>query len=498
MALVQEKSHFPLNGSAVLETAEGNGHADADQENIPYHARENALPFSYGSVPLGFDTNELNHVVDIVEDNVILEAYPRSHSITKTRQRPSIATSCPLLRKTPTREEFEEMLLERKMQNVENKKDLNKMIYVNEKALNDPKENQVQLFDPADSVISTNGSDLNLQLIERKISEAPTAQRSNGFERCVSPYPLPLQDMSILDETINTKEVEPHLVKFAKDSSEFWYKPNISREEAVDLLRNATPGTFLIRNSTTYPNAFGLVLRVAKPPPGVVTGPGYGDELVRHFLLEPTTRGVHLMGCRTEPIFSSLSAFVYEHSVKQMSLPCSLVIPDQDILPTNNQEIIFKHKQLMAQGAACNVLYLYQSEMESLTGNDAVKKSVFQMLSESKRPIPLEVHFKISAEGITLTDNSRKEFFRRHYPARNISYFGMDPNNHLWSVTAFDEGLSRSVHKSIFAFIARPMTGTKDNQCHIFCDLTLRQPASAIVSFAHKVLSLPNFNSKML
>lgn len=552
MASVHGKSSVPLNG--ILQGSDKNESFESDPENIPYHARENALPFSYGSVPVGFHTSDLNHVegtehvehkvnssiystsqLETVDDTDNSSVYPTSHSLTvddrdntsiypssqsmtRRSNRPSISTSCPLLRKTPTREEFDDMLMERKLQSVEAKRETAKKLIECKKIRNDfvdqQKIKQVQIMEQAVPALELCPNNFHLQLVEKKRSGTPTfptAQTTVSTERCVSPYPassLPdctliseatIEDLPYFDCTIHTKEVEPHLVKFAKDSSEYWYKPNMSREEAVDLLRNVVPGTFLIRNSTTYRNAFGLVLRVAKPPAGVVTGPGYGDELVRHFLLEPTTRGVRLMGCTNEPIFTSLSAFVYEHSINQMSLPCTLLIPDQDVLFTsNNQEIMFKQKQIMVQGAACNVLYLFQSDMESLTGDDAVRKAVLEMYSEHKRPVPLEVHLKISGEGITLTDNTRTQFFRRHYPAKNISHFCMDPSNHLWSVEASDEGLQRSVNKSIFAFIARPMTGSKDNQCHIFCDLSSKQPASAIVSFAHKVLPLQNSGYKML
>ncbi|TDG46156.1 hypothetical protein AWZ03_007364 [Drosophila navojoa] len=542
MASVCEPS-VPLNRVVQGSAFEADPESDPDPDNIPYHAREDALPFTYGNVPVGFNTRDLHHVetnepTDMSDNKSVQIKNMASHSLPRKSVRPSISASCPLVRKTPSRQEFEDMLMERKVHVEDANRALARKLAQDEtiqrdldelhKRLNSPllerkaiRDELIESSDLPDAELGTpsKGRSPELQLVEKTRSKTPTfpyVQRPLNSERCVSPYPTPKPAKALMfdegtelhhgeralqqaDVFVNhTKEVEPHLVKFAKDSSQFWYKPNMSRDEAVDLLRDARPGTFLIRNSTTYRNAFGLVLRVAKPPPGVVTGPGYGDQLVRHFLLEPTNRGVRLMGCSNEPIFTSLSAFVYEHSINQMSLPTTLIIPDRDLLLiSNNEELILSQKQVLAQGAACNVLYLFQHNMESLTGDDAVRKAVNEMYSAPTAPVPLEVHIKISEQGITLTDNTRKQFFRRHYPAKNISHFSMDPGNHFWSVPASDEGLQRSVNKSIFAFVARPLTGSKDNQCHIFCDLSSMQPASAIVSFAHKVLPL-NHNCKML
>lgn len=68
------------------------------------------------------------------------------------------------------------------------------------------------------------------------------------------------------------------------------------------MLRNESPGTFVVRDSNSFPGAFGLAVKVATPPAGK-TGSG-PDELVRHFLIEPTSRGVRLKGCANEPVFS--------------------------------------------------------------------------------------------------------------------------------------------------------------------------------------------------
>ena len=55
---------------------------------------------------------------------------------------------------------------------------------------------------------------------------------------------------------------------------------------------------------------------------------------------------------------------------------------------------------------ACNVVYIGSYDMESLTGPQAIAKAVEQSLSS---PVtPTVVHFKVSSQGVTLTDNKRK------------------------------------------------------------------------------------------
>lgn len=226
-----------------------------------------------------------------------------------------------------------------------------------------------------------------------------------------------------------------------------------------------------------------MVVRVAQPPPGT-KGQG-GDELVRHFLVEPTVRGVRLKGCSNEPVFSSLSALIYQHSVTPLALPSRLNLPERDIQQRDYQSPA--QQQLVAQGAACNVLYLFSIDTESLTGPQAVRKAIRLLFERRPLPTPTEVHFKVANQGITLTDNSRQLFFRKHYPANTVTYFGLDPDDHRWSVQVNHSDIPVK-NQHIFAFVAKKMATSSDNQCHIFCELESRQPASAIVSFAQKVL----------
>ncbi|XP_050341937.1 tensin-1 [Bactrocera neohumeralis] len=289
------------------------------------------------------------------------------------------------------------------------------------------------------------------------------------------------------------QEVAAHLVKFAKDSSKYWYKPNLSREEVVQLLLHAEPGTFIVRNSTTYKDNYGLVVRVYQPPPNSELT-GQPDDLVRHFLIEPTKHGVRLKSCANEPVFTSLSALIYEHSINKLALPCLLRIPEHDLVPSLI-EPTSAQKQLLTQGAACNVLWLYSCDTESLTGEEAIRKAIRQLYSQDRLHMPTEVHFKVTQQGITLTDNTRKKFFRKHYPGDSISFCAIDPDHRLWEIRLTEEEGSDknstpvgALKKTIFAFVARSTPKSKDNQCHVFCDLDIHQPASAIVSFVNKTL----------
>ncbi|XP_019638518.1 PREDICTED: tensin-like isoform X3 [Branchiostoma belcheri] len=284
---------------------------------------------------------------------------------------------------------------------------------------------------------------------------------------------------------------------FVKDTSSYWYKPNISRDEAIAMLKDKAPGTFIVRDSHSFPGAFGLALKVATPPPAVLQQGRKGDmsnELVRHFLIEPTSRGVKLKGCANEPVFGSLSALVYQHSITPLALPCKLLLPETDpgLLAATSPTVSSPKpdlggssaQTLLQQGAACNVLYINSIDMESLTGPNAVRKAMAVTTSLDPPPTATIVHFKVSSQGITLTDSERKIFFRRHYPVNSVTYCGMDPEDRRWKHT----GQSSTLSAKCFGFVARKVGSSVDNACHLFAELDPDQPASAIVNFVSKVM----------
>ncbi|XP_053706407.1 tensin-2 isoform X1 [Synchiropus splendidus] len=312
-----------------------------------------------------------------------------------------------------------------------------------------------------------------------------------------------------------SEEVEPEdgsrvSVKFVQDSSRFWYKPGISREQAIRALKEREPGNFLIRDSNSFQGAYGLALKVATPPPNVsshsskgapmsflcqslsgitFSGPAAGadplDQLVRHFLIETGPRGVKIKGCQNEPYFGSLSALVYQHAITPISLPCALKILEKDLIgdvqeaqAVNN---VSTAADLLKQGAACNVLFLNSVETESLTGPQAIAKATDATFGRSPRPSATVVQFKVTSQGITLTDSQRRVFFRRHYPVNSVTFSSVDPKDRRWTN-------SDSSAFKIFGFVAKKPGSSAENVCHLFAELDPEQPALAIVNFINKVM----------
>ncbi|XP_076822845.1 uncharacterized protein LOC143469149 isoform X2 [Clavelina lepadiformis] len=314
-----------------------------------------------------------------------------------------------------------------------------------------------------------------------------------------------ISDIEKLAHEISQTSLTGAPPKFIRDTTAYWYKPEISREQALAMLRSRPAGSFVVRDSRCYPGAFGLALKVHEVPQAVlaVVKPGVdmNNELVRHFLIEPSTRGVKLKGCANEPVFGSLSALIYQHSITPLALPCKLIIPteNQEVPQQlgsgrNSAEISNSASELLRQGAACNVLYLGSADTESLTGPEAIERAMRECMQNQGQAIKTSiVHFKVSPQGITLTDNARKIFFRRHYPTNAVTYCGMDPSarephNRRWDASA-DRGPPNA---RVFGFVAKKPGSSVDNVCHLFAEIDLDQPAPAVVNFVSKVLIGPH------
>ncbi|NWV43969.1 TENS3 protein, partial [Grantiella picta] len=202
---------------------------------------------------------------------------------------------------------------------------------------------------------------------EGEHSFASVSPSSSGFSSPHSgstisiPFPNVLPDFSktLSPSSVPENTTDRHVtVKFVQDTSKFWYKPDISREQAIAVLKDKEPGSFIVRDSHSFRGAYGLAVKVAIPPPSVLQLKKVGDlsnELVRHFLIECTQKGVRLKGCPNEPYFGNLTALVYQHSITPLALPCKLLIPDrvslEEIAETSPQTAANSAAELLKQGA---------------------------------------------------------------------------------------------------------------------------------------------------
>ncbi|XP_012621289.2 tensin-4 [Microcebus murinus] len=279
-----------------------------------------------------------------------------------------------------------------------------------------------------------------------------------------------------------TRDMQPTM-KFVMDTSKYWFKPSITREQAIELLRKEEPGTFVIRDSSSYRGSFGLALKVQEAPASAQNQPGEdSSDLIRHFLIESSAKGVHLKGADEEPYFGSLSAFVCQHSIMALALPCKLAIPQKELGGGDgaSDPSTDSPASCLKKSAGCHTLYLSSVSVETLTGALAVQKAISTTFERDVLPTPTVVHFKVTEQGITLTDVQRKVFFRRHYPLTTLRFCGMDPEQRKWQKYCKPSW--------IFGFVAKSQTEPQENVCHLFAEYDTVQPASQVISLVAALL----------
>ncbi|XP_020507979.1 tensin-4 [Labrus bergylta] len=292
-------------------------------------------------------------------------------------------------------------------------------------------------------------------------------------------------EMDIQKVWSNSKPSSPHSfqarfsgsqpsMKFVMDTSKFWFRPHISRTEAEDLVKDKEPGTFVVRDSTSHRGSFGLAMKIDQTSANINTSAYPGEnssDLIRHFLIESSAKGVRIKGSSQEPYFGSLSALVYQHTVSAYALPCKLLLHSQD-LSAAEQRTNDKPESENKNKTASNFVYLNAVPTEMLTGPCAVQKAVSSTLEKASGSFtPTIVNTKVSLKGVTLTDINRKLFFRRHYPVHLLSYSGEDPDNRLWR-------RGSSFGARMFGFVAKGVEAGMENVCHVFAEYDPLQPCN--------------------
>ena len=86
------------------------------------------------------------------------------------------------------------------------------------------------------------------------------------------PKPLSYVQRRTLEYTVNrTKNLMP-----------YWYRPQLSREEAISFVCDLDPGSFIIRDSVTVQGGYALTVKISqdlvrqrrKMAEGMLSGPG--------------------------------------------------------------------------------------------------------------------------------------------------------------------------------------------------------------------------------
>ncbi|XP_071360376.1 tensin-4-like isoform X2 [Trachinotus anak] len=266
-------------------------------------------------------------------------------------------------------------------------------------------------------------------------------------------------------------------MKFVMDTSKFWFRPHISRAEAEALIKDKEAGAFVVRDSTSHRGSFGLAMKVDQTPNNFTATAYPGEsssDLIRHFLIESSAKGVRIKGSSQEPYFGSLSALVYQHTISAYALPCKLLLHYQDLGKAEERENDKPAAEDKSK-TACNFIYLNAVPTEMLTGPCAVQKAVSSTLQKAPGSFtPTVVNLKVSLKGVTLTDINRKLFFRRHYPAHLLSYSGEDPDNRLWV-----KGCSFGAR--MFGFVAKGIDAGMENVCHVFAEYDPLQPSNKVI-----------------
>ncbi|XP_006889482.1 PREDICTED: tensin-4 [Elephantulus edwardii] len=327
------------------------------------------------------------------------------------------------------------------------------------------------------------GSPQPQQTSEHQSFVRPGAATSSNPCPATGNHSQNLPDTSIITSLEgSSKDMQPTM-KFVMDTSKYWFKPSITREQAIELLRKEEPGTFVVRDSSSYRGSFGLALKVQEVPASAQTRPGEDScDLIRHFLIESSAKGVHLKGADEEPYFGSLSAFVCQHSIMALALPCKLTIPRKELGGGDGalNPCADSPAPCLKKSAGCHVLYLTSVSVETLTGAKAVQKAISTTFERDVLPTPTVVHFKVTEQGITLTDVQRKVFFRRHYPLATLRFCGLDPEQRKWQKYCKPSW--------IFGFVAKSQTEPQENVCHVFVEHDTAQPATQVIDLVGALL----------
>lgn len=117
-----------------------------------------------------------------------------------------------------------------------------------------------------------------------------------------------------------------NLAAVCEQTSKLWYRAKMTRDDITAALCRQPVGSFIIRDSTSYPGYYGLAIKTDMSGVNGTAISGSADS-IRHFLIETSVRGARIKGSPAEPHYKSLADLVEQHVRTAISLPCKLVLP---------------------------------------------------------------------------------------------------------------------------------------------------------------------------
>lgn len=96
---------------------------------------------------------------------------------------------------------------------------------------------------------------------------------------------------------------------------EKWFQVGLPREISLQILLQLPAGSFLVRQSETYPDCFALSMKAPSRK---------DDPKLSHFLIEKSSNGYRFRGFTRE--FLSIKSLITHHSILQGPLPAPLIL----------------------------------------------------------------------------------------------------------------------------------------------------------------------------